>query len=281
MGELGPPSITSKLWGNWRGSTVSKNVLLFPDEKVFSFTYSNEYKAAWGEMTSKGLLGKVTSIAEAARGLASAAGAQNINTGGKFVSKYLYAPSWTGTKPISIGALKFTFRFGQAGLFSGEHEVVRPIIALAKLFSPTLNGNYAQGPAPTAPAYLAQLFVQGANVLKDIVGGGVTEENAKDSAGDGGLINKITELEETLMKAQDAAIIATLKGLPNSGGSGSQALCIRMGRMILGPFAVKNVSWSFDFTQTDEYGFPYQGSLTFDSLENILMPTSSQIENGL
>jgi hypothetical protein len=50
-----------------------------------------------------------------------------------------------------------------------------------------------------------------------------------------------------------------------------------MGRMVLGPYIVKDVNWDFDFTHTDEYGFPFKGSLTFGGLESCIMPDPNQI----
>jgi len=46
---------------------------------------------------------------------------------------------------------------------------------------------------------------------------------------------------------------------------------VRMGRMVWGPVLVKTVFWDFDFTHTDQYGFPYKGSLTYGGLESIVI----------
>jgi hypothetical protein len=35
---------------------------------------------------------------------------------------------WQGVSPVSMDTIKFKLQFGQAGIYSGEEEVVKPII---------------------------------------------------------------------------------------------------------------------------------------------------------
>jgi len=37
------------------------------------------------------------------------------------------------------------------------------------------------------------------------------------------------------------------------------------------------IFWPFAFTQVDEFGFPYKGSLSFNGLESIIMPNLEQL----
>ena len=277
-GNMYAPALTSSAWGSWRtsnyaGLKVSNNVFLWPTEKTFNFSYNNEYGSAWEKLSSSGLLSKVSQAAELTRSIAVLAGSDIKEVGGKFVSSYIKAPNWKETSPISLtNSLKFEFSFGQAGIFSGEQEVVKPILALASLFAPLRQENgYTSGPMPTPPAFLVHYFAQfGGEGGKDLISS--TANTIKTSmAGDDNVlkevanaaISSLTNIESQLIKIQEDAIKATLNE------EGSRALCIRYGRMAVGPFTVKDVSWSFDFTHVDEYGFPYKGTLTFSGLENI------------
>jgi len=269
-GSLSPPSVTSDLWGKWRGDIVNKNILLFPDEKSFQFGYSNDFGSAWQKLSSSGPLSKMSQLAEALRSFGTIAGWNTTGyTSGKFMSRYYKAPTWTGTQPIKLSSsLKFTFRFGQAGIFSGEHEVVRPIVALAGLFVPVANGNHFSGMLPTPPAFLA-------NMLSSMTNRGniryIASRVTDALRGEGNnFITAVTQLEQQLMNMQERAI-------RNTYAQGSRALNIRMGKMTFGPVVVGNVDWSFDFNHVDEYGFPFQGTLTFGGLESIIIPTVGQI----
>jgi len=271
-GRTTPPEPNDSAWGSWRGNEVSPNIFLYPEEKSFTFGYKHNYTKAWAELSDKGLLSKVQQLAEAARAVAmlSGSGGGTIPAGGRFMSRYKEAPAWTGVNPISLSSsLKFTFQFGQAGIFSGEHEVVRPIITLARLFRPLeAEQNYFKGPIPTPPAYLAGFLT----TLSDVGLRGIMSDSrsmGEDGEAAGGIVRRVTDIEANLIRTTETVIRTTL-------ANDSRALCIRMGRMTWGPAVVNNVDWSFDFTQVDEYGFPYQGTLTFGGLESILIPTNDQ-----
>lgn len=272
-----PVNITDAKWGNWRGSVVSKKVLLWPDEKEFGFSYSNKYGQAWEKMSSSGLLGKVQSGLELMRSLAGALGKSSgvSESGGKFVSAYVKAPSWESTDPIQLSnSLSFTFNFGQAGIFSGEEEVVRPIIQLASQFAPrkdSKNQNYYLGNFPTPPEIMVNYWKEmSGSLFGDIKS---TMENVNSDT-DGGLIGGLVS---TLTSYEDQLITRQTKAIERSYAEGSNCLYVRYGRMTLGPYLVKDVSWSFDMSQLDEYGFPYKGKITFSGLESIKMPEKSQI----
>jgi len=256
-------SLNSDRWGNWRDPninpakiSVSPFVFLFPSEKSFSFSYNNEYGKAWDKLSSSGMLSKVQQAAEAMRAIAALVDPGSIEAAGKFVPRFKEAPTWDGTKPLTLNSsLKFEFKFGQAGIFSGEEEVVRPILALASLFAP-LGGAYLKGPAPTPPAMLMELLTGIPSTLKNL---------GEVITGEGGIISKVTNIEKQLVEHQNSAIE---RGLAKY----SRGLYVRMGRMSWGPALVKDVNWDFNFEQVDEYGFPYQGSITFGGLESPVVP---------
>jgi hypothetical protein len=275
MGSAGsttsfPPSADQ--WGKWRtqnpaGIPVFGNVFLFPDDKVFQFSYTNDFGEAWESVDPGGLGAKVSQLAELARSAAAVMGKGELSSSvaGKLMSRYKKAPAWTGTAPIKIGSnLKFTFQFGQAGVFSGEHEVVRPILALASLWVPIKTGteSYYRGVLPTPPFMMAMALKTAVEGLPGILG---------QAFGEGIGIQTLTNAEQAIIQVQETAIKKSLES------AGSRALYIRMGRMVMGPYIVKDVNWDFDFTQTDEYGFPSKGSITFGGLESSIMPDPRQI----
>jgi hypothetical protein len=213
-------------------------------------------------------------------------------SGGRFMSKYKEAPAWSGTKPLALtSSLTFQFRFGQAGIFSGEHEVVRPILALALPWAPYSAGentpNYMKGPAPTAPTFLANLFKNGAGLINEVFAGIQKSKEAsgkaEDTNGDGkvslpenlaqGLgdaVSALTAVEDSIMSHMNKVIEETLN-------SESTFLNVRIGRMVLPPLIVKDISWQFDMTHTDEYGFPTAGAITLGSLEAIQTTSQSMV----
>lgn len=302
-----PLTLTHNAWGNWRqnnyaGVKVSNNVFLWPQDKNFNFSYTNEYGNAWEKLSSTGLLSKVQQGAELLRTVAAATGASNVDAGGKLISKYVRAPNWKDTSPVGLdSALKFEFNFGQAGIFSGEQEVVKPILALASLFAPIQesgdqNVGYLQGPVPTPPSYLVHYFQKlasdGAGAIQDgfkhlVGGGGSSDSSSDESSGESkdflgqvmgvvtdGIANAasaVTSLEKALISIQQDAIRTTLEE------EKSRALCLRLGRMSIGPYLVKTVNWGFDFTHVDEYGYPYKGFVSFSGLENITVAETSDI----
>jgi len=289
------PQISShKDWGHWRElftPNVSRNVLLIPEDKVFNFAYTNNYGKAWDSLTS-GAVGRILQAGEFLRSAAAMSG-QEIQSGGKFVSRFKEAPTWISTLPLEMSStLKFNFAFGQAGLFNAEHEVVWPIIQLARLFLPRLardkdDPTYLVGPVPTPPSYAANFissFFTGDNTLlssgREMMDAGrnFTSTDAEGNENTtilGQAANAITALERALLRQKDSTIEYTLRQHGQNHGGG--ALAIRMGRMTFGPFLIKNVAWNFDFTHTDDYGFPYKGSLTFSGLESIVMPNVGQM----
>jgi hypothetical protein len=274
-----PASIADSKWGNWRqkgvnpaGIDVSKSIFLFPETKNFTFHYTNEYGDGWDASDPGGIFAKVSQAAETIRSGAEVLGmGGDVPVAGKMISKYKRSATWKGTDPIGIGELKFIFQFGQAGLFSGEHEVVRPILALASLWVPIETGteHYYRGTLPTPPFVMMSVFkalakdgIVDGGLLRGVVGGG------------NGLIGGLTKLEENLISIQE-------KGIQEAyANSKTRALYVRMGRLIMGPFIVKDVNWDFDFSQVDEYGFPYKGTITFGGLESVVMPDPIQVHAG-
>ena len=57
-------------------------------------------------------------------------------------------------------------------------------------------------------------------------------------------------------------------GLKKSMKENGTSIILRIGRYQLPPCFPSSVSWNFDFTQVDEYGFPRGGTITFEGLQS-------------
>jgi hypothetical protein len=333
---------TSPSWGNWRDENVQvyDQVFLWPREKTWTTSYENKYESAYAKLEQNGMFSKVSQITESIRSLAvvfNTITTENevpLPSGGRFMSKYKYAPAWSGTTPIQLpSSLTFDFRFGQAGIFSAEHEVMRPIIALILPFVPKRDKgkyNYFKGPTPTAPTfmynfwkYVAQDFTKYSTAMFE---GGSMNDNLKptdpkavdpdapispgaptdysdqgmkawseknrqyneemkryketkeaekksDATGAVKMIDTLTNLENEILNSINNAVKDTLSS------EDSTFLNVRIGNMVFPPLVVHTVSWTFDMTNTDEFGYPTAGSVSFTGLEGIEMTTQDTIAN--
>jgi hypothetical protein len=174
-------------WQSWREYNraqirVSPKVLLFLESKKAGFSYKHEFEPAWDGLAEKGMLSKLEGVLEIAR-LAATKGNTTLPSRGKFLSKYKNVPAWKTTSPLSFsGDLKFEFQFGKFGLFDALEEVVKPILVLASQFTISMGENYAIGPAPTKPAYMAGMLKAlagtGQKMLTEIANSGVKTSGA-------------------------------------------------------------------------------------------------------
>lgn len=341
----------------WRSSTglnttyaVSDKVRLFTDDLVFSFGYQNSYNQAFDGL--KGALGgalgmigagNVKGLAEGlgqglefARSLSSLrlgadkGGNDKLNSmyGGKFGSKYEQSPYWEKTTPITFSkTMKFNFAFGQAGLYSGLEEVVKPISKLASLFAPVWDDRgggigYLKGLWPTMPFMLAKMLQSltssstGSDALNALGEAGAASMGALvDAAGNiiesagqqiwgsasgqaaasdelksnaisgfNKIVEKATVAEEKLLQTFNSAILSsygvqgeTPWNVNEKGLAQGRAFMIKVGKFWFGPYIIKNCDWTLDFTQTDEYGFPYKGTLQLSQIELVETTTTEKV----
>jgi hypothetical protein len=298
IGPVGEPSDSTWWYGNWRNTLgVDKNVFLWPTEKVWSFAFSNNYESAYEKLDQQGMLSKLSQLTEILRSAAMVVGGETGNSnanGGRFISKYKEAPAWTGTTTLSLDSnLTFNFRFGQAGLFSGKEEVVRPIMSLLMPFAPRANKdfqNYYQGPLPTAPAYFMEYLKRFAGETRkevieafkggsDASGGEETDSDGnpipKDDKGLNSVINNLTEAEDSIRQLMNDTIEHMLASKDN------RLLHIRIGNIKLPPMVVRQVSWKFDMTHTDEEGYPTAGSVSLGGLESYELASSELVRSTI
>lgn len=291
----------TKGWGNWRtrsGVKVDDRVTLYMDDlSKIGMTYSQNFGYAWDEIAGSGAIGKVAEMAKkiqnnAAMLAAAGDSSMNVDTSTP-MGKYQKVPYIKSVEPFKIepSSLTFNFNFGQAGIFSGEQEVVRPILALASIFLPyqtpykddDSGGDWLNLAAPTQAQVYANIarimnsdnFFKSqknalANNLKAM--GAELKENFSISdplgsttdtlaAGAATASNLATQFIKGLYKRIDL-------GLKDSMNKNSTSIILRIGRYQLPPCFPSSVSWNFDFSQVDEYGFPRGGTITFEGLQS-------------
>lgn len=266
-------------FGNWRDyGNVNKHVLLRPDDMTIKFSASQTFDNFWDAVMGNKLISAVDQVAQNARLLSALDSSHNQVTPSVNIPMYKKVPVLKDVSTLTMpSSLKFNFQFGQAGLFSAEEEVVKPILAIASAFMAKKQSNdnagWVSGTAPSTEYAISEavrkiasnLF---ANNLSEIKAGFEGEEgdSALSSAAKG-----LTNIQNIM----HSAINNAAKEIVDSGHY--RGVSYRIGRMILPPLLVKDVNFEFDFTVTDEYGFPYKGYVSLDGLESLVTANSSMI----
>jgi hypothetical protein len=298
-----------KSWRN-SGVIVNPNVLLYPESLKFDFALDEKYENVMDAIKGKaGFLAKAEEGMELVRLAREATVGNNAgtspNSGGKFVSRFSALPAWTGGSGlIGPSSFKFNFQFGQAGLFSAEEEVVKPILALASRFAPyTLKGfpNYLKGPMPTVAEYLVKVAVNLASSVTQNISEAAQNalrppsspslptgeepppepQPTKKEAGAAAVtafntaVDKLTKFQQNLLTQIDASIQSVM----NEEGQDMSVFWIQCGQMSIGPFYSKKTKWDFDFTNVDERGYPTAGSITLDGIETYMVADRSTVLN--
>lgn len=299
------PTITDKRWGHWRNYFkdihINDKVFLDPDVRKLDFSYELKYASIWEEVLKLKALSAIDSAARDARLFTGTQEGHKI-----FIPIYKETPAFTGSTPLSVpSSMKFNFQFGQAGLFSGEEEVYKPILALAMIFAPSVGnggGSLIDTPATSLEQQMAdigQTMINNGDVLvKGIknVGAGAKKDLASmfntksdpepdESASadnkdpsksfNDNMVGKNTAIALTNLQEQIYKSIS--EGIQKNLGQ-TKTLCVRLGRITLPPMIVHSVAWSFDTTQVDEYGFPFQGSIEFGGLETAKLTTKGDLK---
>lgn len=290
----------TKGWGNWRnnGIKVDDRVTLYMDDlSKIGMTYSQNFGYAWDEIAGSGAIGKVAEMAKkiqnnAAMLAAAGNGSMDVDTSTP-MGKYQKVPYIKSVEPFKIepSSLTFSFNFGQAGIFSGEQEVVRPILALARIFLPyqtpykddDSGGDWLNLAAPTQAQVYANIarimnsdnfFTSQKNALANNLKamGAELKENFSISDPSGSTKDTLAVGAATASNLATQFIKGLYKridlGLKKSMEENSKSIILRIGRYQLPPCFPSSVSWNFDFTQVDEYGFPRGGTITFEGLQS-------------
>lgn len=179
--------------------------------------------------------------------------------------------------------VKFEFHFGQAGLFSGLEEVVKPIYAILSLFAlgdKTNVSSFGDLPFPTDAQFTVQWLSSAFNALKDgkTKDGKSLVESVK-SAFKGGQEKSPSEngLVTVASGAVDAAAVVynTYFDAVNAGGqaifknkdTNYNLAFFQTGNFTFGPFLVGSFEWQFDMSNIDEEGFPIYGWVQLGGLK--------------
>lgn len=308
-------------FGNWRTCTslhINENVTLRLDSNTLEMGYEYTFENLWEKVMGNKLVSTVDQAASNARMFADAvsSGGGPQTQAGLMISKYKNIPVLKDVSTFSLpSSLKFEFSFGSAGIFSGEEEVVKPILAIARALAPTFSGNFVTGNAPSTERALAEIVqgiwgrltggnrrvekTDGNNQIKlNGKGVGLNDSDLQDEE----LVNSMggnfvdtsnnekkqtTSLFETV-STDVANKLTNLQNIIHEAFDGAakdlltqkenfKGIRLRMGRLVLPPMIVKKVIFNFDFDKIDEYGFPYKGTLTLDGLETVATATAESV----
>lgn len=270
-------------FGNWRKKSVngftdiSNRVMLMSDGNtapVFSGNIKYETESLGNTVLKTGIGKTVSSLAQTVNDLATvgAAAGLNINTAnidmGERMSLYQDFPAWKvqgTTSTSSVSNLKFKFRFGQASIFSGEEEVVKPILALLMPFALKSNksAHSIVGAFPNVKETKQRAMLNTIGLIKNKgIGEYLNNSIGKD---DTGILNKVLNSVNNVTEG----FFRLIDDIAESLFSMVTTITVICGGIVSGPYICKEVKWSFDFTDVDEYGYPCSGTIEFNSLSNL------------
>lgn len=290
---------------NWRKKSVNSlcdvdpHVVLISPSLDFSFSQTVSYGKAMDpeEMTKQyagntgaGLLKKGSDMIDNAVQLAAASGMATDKimaaAGATYKSEYSGVKTFEGCEVTLPSAIKFEFSFGKYGLFDGRKEVVEPILALASIFSmqPMSMPGLYKGPVPTASWMKVQVMKEMKDIIKGSLDVGKMVDSAKASIenlkeevaevmSEGDMMARATKAAtkalETAVNVKSkayAAFNAVSQMALNQPGT--RLLTFSVGKQIVGPLYVENVTWNFDFSSVDQFGYPCYGTIEYGKLSS-------------
>lgn len=275
--------LSASAFGNWRKkdincfSDISERVMLQTDERPkaeYSIKYELEnagdtiLKSDIAKKVSQAsqLLNTVAATAASISGSKDLAAATITNERASLYQNFPLMKLDKTTTEAKMENITFKFRFGQAGIFSGEEEVVKPILALAGPWA-LKTGDYhsVMGPYPTVAQASRRAVIE---TINQVISNGSSLNQVKEvgDGEDGGfsatnLVKEFNEKTDKLYKIIDDVAKACFNT--------STTITFIVGGLVMGPFIVGNVSWNFNFDNVDEYGYPCEGSFTFAELKPI------------
>lgn len=277
-------------WGNWRSwGNVHKAVFLQTQDMNIEMSIQENYDNLWDTVMGNKVVSLVDSAATNTRMFSTALGNDKLQNGEAY-PKYKNVLVLKDISAFGLpNSFTFIFNYGSAGLFSCEEEVVRPIIALAKLYAPTRKNKddtFVEGIVPSNEYALSKAGKLIVEYLKNnITNNDYNQASTKTS-------------DENNDQNSESEEVSAVKGLTNFAGSAAgkvadfltkvqskiylatndaardilnsdryKFVTLRMGRLVLPSMVPQTIKWKFDFSQVDEYGFPYKGEFTFDGLQ--------------
>ena len=290
--------LSASKFGNWRNKStngfcdISKRLYLQKDgASSISASYSISYGSENVKKTviDNNVIAKtvtkmsdmVNNLAATASSVAAMAGMDDKGLGkaaitGERMSRFNNFPVLKVASSTTTGgfdSIKFEFNFGQAGIFSGEEEVVKPILALVAPFSLKAGaGHSIYGPFPSETTAKRQAMLTTLGILAGGKGSGMSlNMNAKDFEGNNGFLAKAVSSFNSITDKVYAAVDTIACDLMSK----TTTLTIVVGGLVSGPYVVTGVKWDFDFNNVDEYGYPCHGTIEYSGLKPIRFMVAS------
>lgn len=271
---MGGTDLTSSTNGrtNWRTicvddmdfsrNPVSNNVLLIPDRTDLVVSGGMNLNQMSAEQAGGGPGGIMDIIK----------GAVEIFTGAMAVPEW-GATTFQGLKELELpGDYKFDFKFGNAGLYNGFEEVVKPIMALTTFFGVEAGGGFAghlksgaasiRSPYPTEAQFLKERVMSGIASVKGTLKDGLFDGNEK------GLAEQIAKVNSAVASAMAAGAysVSTSKWYRN--------LYLSWGRFVIGPMTYQGLEYGFNMNELDTYGWPVSGYFKVNGLKSMRASTT-------
>lgn len=301
-------NVASSKFGTWRESEnngifkISPAVILLSDTTKFKYGYDyvvqdyvNTAENSGSIKNYKSALDKIQSSMNGANQINSLL---NDDISSYYVPK-TFIPRYRNFKLMSdykidgLDSITFNFTFGQAHLFSGEEEVVKPILALANIFAPVKDGSnnvgsYSSPALKTVNEFLTRFYTASSSRLGGFIGslsnaGGFDNNGAGEGASlgqkAGSALANVTGKVSKLADELKAAYLEAGEQIAASLATNSTLFGLRVGLFIYPPFQVVGCDWEFDTENTDEQGFPLKGSITF-KLNSLGLGLPSEAKSG-
>lgn len=313
--DVNTHNVATSTFGTWRESTengifqISKAVTLLSDTTKFKYGYGyvvQDYVStaenSGGIKNYKSALDKIQSSMNGANQINSLLNddISSYYVPKTFIPRYRNFKLMSDYKISSLDSITFNFTFGQAHLFSGEEEVVKPILALANIFAPIKDGNnnnissYSSPALKTVNEFLTRFYTASSSRLGGFIGSlskasGFNNEGKgvdpqaegikKAAQATGSAIANVTGTVSKLADDLKAAYLEAGEQIATSLASASTLFGLRVGLFIYPPFQVVGCDWEFDTENTDEQGFPLKGSITF-TLNSLGLGLPSEAKSG-
>lgn len=265
--------------GDWHKASVNKMCEVSPRVRLYcenidniGLKYSQKVGAAQEFAPFSNIMGDVKKTIEGANAL-GLGGSVGINR----FTPYDKPPIFEGVEPLTMqGNMKFQFHFGQAGLFSGLEEVVKPIYAILSMFAlgdKDSVHSFADLPFPTSAQFTIQWLSSAFTTLKNsnlvekvksaFKGGqeaSPSENGAVKTAS--GVVDAAAQVYNTYFNAITAGGQAIFK---NKDLKWNLAY-FQTGNFTFGPLIVQEFSWGLDMQNIDDEGFPISGFVELGGL---------------
>lgn len=236
-------------WRDIDGIDVNKNVLLIPQTHVLKINGGFDAKP-----DNEAQSNKVNSMLDYLKEASSVLNDEVV------VGEYSM-PVFENLKSMQIdGTMDFEFLYGNAGLYSGFEEVVKPIVALLCFFSPDTKGAGAAKTVNTPwPTKSKAMFEKVKGAVDTVLGSSYGD--IKDSIMSTGSIGEgISNANAAIQNLMNAGALSAVQS------SEWHNLYMSYGRMTIGPLMYTEYSYSFDMENLDEWGWPIKGTFTISGM---------------